>query len=68
MVFEEGRLYTVEEVAEHLHCAIRTIRKEAREGNISHHTIGKRYLFSPADISEYIKSKHFKARNNSHRA
>ena len=51
------KLYTTDEVAEYLHVHPKTVQREAKRGvfgDVLH--AGKRYLFSEANIQQYVKA------------
>ncbi|GHT80061.1 hypothetical protein FACS1894130_10550 [Spirochaetia bacterium] len=50
-----GHLMTVKEAAPQLLMAEITLYRLLRKGEILHHRIGKKYLFTPDDIQQYLK-------------
>ncbi|GHV81250.1 hypothetical protein AGMMS49944_30410 [Spirochaetia bacterium] len=47
-------LLTIKTVAPVLNAAEITIRRMLRRGELPHHKIGSRYLFTESDIEEYL--------------
>lgn len=57
----EGRppsgLWTLREVAAHLHVSERTVRREVRAKRLHCVRIGRRLLFDPADVSRFVAAR-----------
>lgn len=57
MVFEDARIYTSKEVAKALHLTLQTIRKKAREREITAVKIGRGYRFLGSALNEFMNLK-----------
>lgn len=53
---EVTTLYDTLEAAILLHVGSDTVRQLARTGRLSHRRLGRKFLFSPADINSYLTS------------
>ncbi|GHU62083.1 hypothetical protein FACS189445_4750 [Spirochaetia bacterium] len=50
-----GHLMTIKDAAPELLIAEITLRRMVRKGEIPHHRIGKKILFSPKNIEQYLE-------------
>ncbi|GHT83328.1 hypothetical protein FACS1894137_04150 [Spirochaetia bacterium] len=50
-----GHLMTVKEAAPSYKMAEITLYRLLRKGKVPHHRIGKKYLFTPEDIQQYLE-------------
>ncbi len=53
---ETERLYSVEEVADHLNVSQDTIRAWIKKDVIPFYKVGRRYKFNMSEIDEWVKS------------
>ena len=62
MILIDDGLYTVEQVAQYLHCHPEHIRRLARKRKIGHFRNGKRFLFNKSQIQRYLQSREIRVR------
>lgn len=53
---EPERHYTVREVAQHLHCTEKTVRRYIKEGSLSAKTSVRPNLVSASDLQRFLDS------------
>ena len=58
---ELDRLWTVEQLASRLHVKPATVHAWCSRGTISFYRLGRRTLFHPRDVAEWLASKHVDA-------
>lgn len=52
-----NRLKTREELADYLHCDVRTIDREVKRGRLKRVFVGRGVRFTPEDINEYVSCR-----------